>query len=323
MRLAELGVFGMDRVDPPERSRYRFHQPLRSETKCSSPAGDQRGSPTDSSAPPATRRASPGTPAASSAATQSSLPCHGMRGWSQLSQARRVPSSERRGLEKKSWPDASTVSAPLARSMATIAFTASLATPCSSRTAIRRPRAASTTRSAKRRFPGAVTGCGSVAADAIDALVGVMAEEELAVGRDREGAAAVFVDPRSCVVGRGIAVDGAARTVAFDDDAAAAFTRAAFAPVDVLADDRDLAEADRRRREQLGAERRRPAAERCLLLAFAACRFGHGTLSTAIAGNRERLLSRRRRHGSSSGCPRGGGSRERSSSSARPPASTP
>ena len=51
-------------------------------------------------------------PAPSSAATQSSLPCHGMRGWSQLSQARCAPSGERRGLEKKSWPAASTVSAP-------------------------------------------------------------------------------------------------------------------------------------------------------------------------------------------------------------------
>jgi hypothetical protein len=89
----------------------------------------------------------------------------------------------------------------------------------------------------------------------MDPLVGVVAEEELAVGRDREGAAAVFVDPGSDIVGRRVAVDGAARGLSFDDDAAPAFARAAFAPADVLAVDRDLAEADRRRSEQLGAER--------------------------------------------------------------------
>ena len=77
--------------------RYRFHQPLRSDTKCSTPAGDHSGWQIDSSGPPATRRAFDRAPASSRSASHSSVPCHGMRGWSQHSHASGVPSGDSRG----------------------------------------------------------------------------------------------------------------------------------------------------------------------------------------------------------------------------------
>ena len=56
-----------------------------------------------------TRPTPPATSCASSSAsrspTQSSVPSHGIRGWSQASHASRLPAGSRRGAMKKSWPD--------------------------------------------------------------------------------------------------------------------------------------------------------------------------------------------------------------------------
>ena len=104
---------------------------------------------------------------------------------------------------------------------------------------------------------GAAAGDGPrrlAAPHAADPLVGVVAEEELAVGGDDEGAAAVLVDPVADVEGRGVDVGAAAGGVAFDDDVAAALGRPAFAGEDRVAGDRDLAEAHASRRR---APRRR------------------------------------------------------------------
>src|SRR4051794_12966273 len=70
---ASLGASGW--IPPDATShRYRFHQPLRSDTKTSDrPSGDHSGWNTDSSAPPAT-----GAPS-----TYSVVPSHGIFGWSQ------------------------------------------------------------------------------------------------------------------------------------------------------------------------------------------------------------------------------------------------
>ena len=77
--------------------RYRFHQPLLSETKCSKPFGDHSGWQIDSRAPPAIRRGDPRLPSACTSASHSSVPCHGRRGWSQLIQASWLPSGDKRG----------------------------------------------------------------------------------------------------------------------------------------------------------------------------------------------------------------------------------
>src|SRR3712207_8190930 len=58
----------------PPPTRYRFHQPVRSETKCSLPSGDHSGWKTDSSGPPDTSSAAVGVPASSRPATHSSVP---------------------------------------------------------------------------------------------------------------------------------------------------------------------------------------------------------------------------------------------------------
>jgi hypothetical protein len=79
--------------------RYRFHQPLRSETKCSRLSGDHSGWQMDSSAPPAMRLGADSVPSSLKSASQSVVPCHGMRGWSQLSQASERPSGDKRGDE--------------------------------------------------------------------------------------------------------------------------------------------------------------------------------------------------------------------------------
>ena len=51
----------------------------------------------DSSRPPATSRVAPSEPSCATSATCSSQPSHGMLGWFQLCQQRRVPSGESRG----------------------------------------------------------------------------------------------------------------------------------------------------------------------------------------------------------------------------------
>ncbi len=60
--------------------RYRFHQPVRSETKYSELSGDHSGWKIDSLAPPATCSRDPTLPSALNTATQSSEPSHGMFG---------------------------------------------------------------------------------------------------------------------------------------------------------------------------------------------------------------------------------------------------
>ena len=83
----------------PDRSRYRFHQPVRSETKWSTPAGLHSGWKTLSSGPPATRRPPERPPSPDSSATHSSVPSQGMFGWFHVVHARRRPSGLDRGNE--------------------------------------------------------------------------------------------------------------------------------------------------------------------------------------------------------------------------------
>ena len=110
----------------PARSRYRFHQPLRSRDEVQ--LAGRRPRPAGRSIPLAAgdvrgrrragrrHRASP---------SHRSVPSHGMRGWSQLSQASRRPSGDRRGSRRSRGRSPSTVSAPEPRSIATSVLTAS------------------------------------------------------------------------------------------------------------------------------------------------------------------------------------------------------
>ena len=82
-----------------------------------------------------------------------------------------------------------------------------------------------------------------IAAHPVDALVGVVAEEDLLRWRDSESAAAVFMDARARVEGGRVGVAAAPGRIAFDDDVAAAFARPALAPEDRVAGDPDLPEA--------------------------------------------------------------------------------
>src|SRR5258708_38655645 len=82
---------------PPER--YRFHQPLRSDRKPSSPAGDHSGCSTDSLVLPATLRVEVTPPARFSSAVHSSLPSHGMLGGFQAVHATPFPSGASLGDE--------------------------------------------------------------------------------------------------------------------------------------------------------------------------------------------------------------------------------
>ncbi len=88
----------------PSRSTYRFHQPLRSETKWSWSDGLNEGWKIDSSGPPATRRRPRSWAPSASSATHSSVPSQGIRGWPQLVQASRRPSELRRGKAKNAAP---------------------------------------------------------------------------------------------------------------------------------------------------------------------------------------------------------------------------
>ena len=150
------------------------------------------------------------------------------------------------------------------RSIATSVLTASPAPPWSSRTAIRRPRAPSTTSVGDSDVAArAVTGSRHAAAACpVDALVGVVAEEQLAVGRDREGAAAVFVDARARRrTARGLRSVRAAVAIGTRRRRCARLRPARLSlQKTVLADDRDLAEADR---SPPRAARRRAATASC------------------------------------------------------------
>ena len=79
-------------------TRYRFHQPVRSLTRCRTPSGLHSGWTTDSSGPPATVTGSPARASPASSASRSSVPSQGMFGWSHSSQASRRPSGLTRGL---------------------------------------------------------------------------------------------------------------------------------------------------------------------------------------------------------------------------------
>jgi hypothetical protein len=81
---------------PAASSRYRFQKPLRSDTTYSLPSGAHTGWHSDSAGPPATHRACVSVPSSATAASHSSVPSQGMRGWFQLSHARRRPSGETR-----------------------------------------------------------------------------------------------------------------------------------------------------------------------------------------------------------------------------------
>ena len=92
-RLGQAAVRGSPASSAPSSATaYRFHQPVRSLANQSSPAGLQSGCRIDSCGPPATSRSPETVPSPASSAVHSSVPSHGIRGWSQLSQARRRPS---------------------------------------------------------------------------------------------------------------------------------------------------------------------------------------------------------------------------------------
>ena len=108
LRHAEFGRHRLQRLDltvalpvevPPaaavgDEVQLALRRPRRLEDRFVAAAGD------------ALRRL-PGCRRRPGSRTHSSLPSHGMFGWSQASHARRLPSGLRHGDEKKSWPPAS------------------------------------------------------------------------------------------------------------------------------------------------------------------------------------------------------------------------
>ena len=107
----------------PSARRYRFHQPLRSLAKWSSPSADHSGWAIDSSTPPAASSGVPSDPSAATVATRSRVVSHGMSGWSHSSQASRSPAGDRRGAATKSGPLTRTVGgASPSRGTATSSF---------------------------------------------------------------------------------------------------------------------------------------------------------------------------------------------------------
>src|SRR5690606_31501332 len=99
---ANSADIGQTAAARPSAARYRFHQPVLSDTKYSELSDDQAGWTMDSPTPPATSRMSVRPPSAEISAVYSRVPSQGMFGWSQASQARRRPSGLSRGELKKS-----------------------------------------------------------------------------------------------------------------------------------------------------------------------------------------------------------------------------
>ncbi len=84
-------------------SRYRFHQPLRSLAYRRRLSVDHSACAIASSGPPATVWTVCSVPSAAISPTSSSVPSHGMRGWSQPSHAARRPSGATRGPVTNRW----------------------------------------------------------------------------------------------------------------------------------------------------------------------------------------------------------------------------
>lgn len=78
-------------------TRCRFHQPERSVAAIREPSGAHSAWQTDSSGPPMRVRTPVNGPLAVTSAIFSSVPSHGMRGWSQAIQTARCPSGESLG----------------------------------------------------------------------------------------------------------------------------------------------------------------------------------------------------------------------------------
>lgn len=94
-------------------SRTRFHQPLASEAARSEPAASHSGWKTDVSGPPSTTWVGPRAGPGSRSATRSSVPSHGIRGWSQVRKAIRLPSADTRAWSTKSVPSHRTAGSPV------------------------------------------------------------------------------------------------------------------------------------------------------------------------------------------------------------------
>ncbi len=97
--LPNSAAIGCTGSAPVPLRRYRFHQPVRSDTKYKMPSGDHSGWKIDSSGPPATFSRAPGVPSAESAAVHNSVPSHGMLGCRHCSQASDRPSGLTIGSE--------------------------------------------------------------------------------------------------------------------------------------------------------------------------------------------------------------------------------
>src|SRR2546422_11149698 len=112
----------------PSRSRKRFHHPVRSETKWSSPAGLHDGWKIDSRREPATRRSLDNVSSGPTSATHTSHPSHGMSGRSHVNHVILAPSGDKRGPAKKSRPSFTTRASPEPSvGIATSSFTTPLA----------------------------------------------------------------------------------------------------------------------------------------------------------------------------------------------------
>ena len=214
LRLAELGVHRVQRLDPRRRARGTGSTSRCGRTGEVQLAGGRPLRLEDRLVRRRRRRAraAPGRPAASSAASHRSLPCQGMCGWSQLSQASRAPSGESARVGEE---------VVAARQHRLVAGSEGDGDERVDRLAAapsgpRAPRSGGRARHRARRrhsaaAPPRVTGRGaSPRAHAPDPLVGVVAEEDLAVGGDDEGAAAVLVHAVADVEGRGVDVGAAA-----------------------------------------------------------------------------------------------------------------
>ena len=228
-----------------------------------------------SAGPPATRRGAARAPAAVTSATHSSVPSHGISGWSQLSQESRRPSGLRRGAAKKSWPETRTARRSRAvgghgdelvgHHVALVSLAhADQRAPVRGHGPVGVAQGA---RSGRRRgdgprFRGDAVG---LQVDAVEALVLELAPDHgrrVAGAPHRVHAAAVLVHERARVAT--LRRDVGDRTVrrAPHDDVAPALERPHLHPEQRLARRPQEAEADARFGDEVGGDRRAPRAVR-------------------------------------------------------------
>ena len=220
---------------------------MRSLQNSSEPSGCQLGSVIDSSRPPAMTDSLP----VSRLRTMSVAESHGMSGWFHWSHARICPSGEMRGAATKSGPLTSTSGSDgWWAASRTISFTTSVAPDpvCRSRTQTRVSPSGLNEPSAKRSARGRAGVGGerlgfAAGGEPVQALVGPVGEPHHALAHP-PGRTPVLVDGRSRVAPVRQEVRDRAVGRAADELGAAALRGASLTPVDVVAVEPQLPEAD-------------------------------------------------------------------------------